>query len=165
MERSKQDKNMAVYAFNTFFYPKLISQGYNSLKRWTKKVDIFDKEFLLVPIHLGIHWCMATVDFRDRTIRYYNSMESENNTCLYALLNYLNEESLDKKKKEYDISDWKTENVKDIPQQMNGSDCGVFSCMFAEYLSRNAKITFSQKDMPYFRRKMVYEILAKRLLQ
>lgn len=34
--------------------------------------------------------------------------------------------------------------LQDIPQQMNGSDCGVFSCKYAEYLSRNASFTFSQ---------------------
>lgn len=52
----------------------------------------------------------------------------------------------------------------DIPQQMNGSDCGMFSCMFAEYISRNVPISFSQNDMPYFRRKMVLEIVEGRLL-
>ena len=34
--------------------------------------------------------------------------------------------------------------LQDIPQQMNGSDCGVFSCKYAEYLSRDAPFTFSQ---------------------
>jgi len=52
----------------------------------------------------------------------------------------------------------------DNPKQMNGSDCGMFSCMYAEYLSRKAKINFSQSDMPYFRRKMAYEISIARLL-
>ncbi len=34
--------------------------------------------------------------------------------------------------------------VQGIPQQMNGSDCGVFACKYAEYVSRGADITFSQ---------------------
>jgi len=51
-----------------------------------------------------------------------------------------------------------------IPQQMNGSDCGMFACTFAEYLCRGADITFTQQDMPYFRRKMVYEIYTCKLL-
>ena len=34
--------------------------------------------------------------------------------------------------------------VQDIPHQMNGSDCGMFACKFAEYVARNARITFSQ---------------------
>ncbi|XP_046487627.1 sentrin-specific protease 1 [Neodiprion pinetum] len=153
-----------VHALNTFFYPKLLSGGHSSLKRWTRKVDIFSKEMLVVPIHLGMHWCMSIVDFRDKTIRYFDSMGGSNPKCLNALKQYLQDESLDKKKQPYDMTGWKLENVKDIPQQMNGSDCGVFSCMFAEYLCANKRLTFSQEDMPYFRNKMVYEILKSKLL-
>ena len=32
----------------------------------------------------------------------------------------------------------------DIPQQMNGSDCGMFACKFAEYITREAQINFTQ---------------------
>ena len=34
--------------------------------------------------------------------------------------------------------------LQDIPLQMNGSDCGMFSCMYAESITRGAEITFSQ---------------------
>lgn len=34
--------------------------------------------------------------------------------------------------------------LQDVPQQMNGSDCGVFTCKYAEYLSRDAPFTFTQ---------------------
>lgn len=153
-----------VHVMNTFFYPKLLSGGHSSLKRWTRKVDIFSKDLLVVPIHLGMHWCMSIVDFRENSIRYFDSMGGVNPKCLNALRQYLHDESLDKKKQPYDTSKWTLECVKDIPQQMNGSDCGVFSCMFAEYITANKRLTFTQKDMPYFRNKMVYEILKSKLL-
>lgn len=38
IERGKNDNLPNVFAFNTFFYPKLISGGHSALKRWTKKV-------------------------------------------------------------------------------------------------------------------------------
>lgn len=38
IERSKKEELPNIYAFNTFFYPKLISSGHASLRRWTKKV-------------------------------------------------------------------------------------------------------------------------------
>ncbi|XP_075212918.1 sentrin-specific protease 1-like isoform X2 [Lycorma delicatula] len=164
IERGKKDKMPKVYAFNTFFYPKLIESGHASLKRWTRKVDVFAHDLIVVPVHLGVHWCMAIIDFRNKVVEYYDSMGHPNNKCLNALLKYLQEESLDKKSKQFDISSWKTKNMADIPQQMNGSDCGMFACTFAEYKCRNAKINFSQEDMPYFRRKMVYEILTARLM-
>ncbi|XP_011163719.2 sentrin-specific protease 1 [Solenopsis invicta] len=161
---TSSDKHPKVHAMNTFFYPKLLSGGHSSLKRWTRKVDIFAQDLMVVPIHLDIHWCMSIVDFRDKTIIYYDSMGSSNPKCLAALKQYLQDESLDKKKQPYNMNDWKLQSAKNIPQQMNGSDCGVFSCMFAEYVCANKKITFTQDDMPYFRNKMVYEILKGKLL-
>ncbi|XP_066600299.1 sentrin-specific protease 1-like [Prorops nasuta] len=164
IERGGKDKYPRVHAMNTFFYTKLITGGHSSLKRWTKKNDIFAQDLVVVPVHLGMHWCMSVIDFRNKTIRYFDSMGSPNAKCLLALKQYLQDESLDKKKKPYDTSDWTLENAKDIPRQMNASDCGVFSCMFAEYICANKKLTFTQDNMPYFRKKMVYEILKSKLL-
>lgn len=164
MERGKDDNMPSVYAVNTFFYPKLISGGHDALKRWTRKIDVFAHEIMLVPVHLGVHWCLAVVNFKDKTLIYYDSMGGNNNECLNALSDYLQAESLDKKKKPFDMTDWSIKNAKDIPQQMNSSDCGMFACKYAEYITRNAKITFKQEHMPYFRRRMVYEIITKRLL-
>ncbi|XP_022188230.2 sentrin-specific protease 1-like [Nilaparvata lugens] len=164
IERSKKEGLPKVYAFNTFFYPKLMESGHASLKRWTRKIDIFSQDLIIVPVHLDMHWCMAIMDFRSKRVEYYDSMGSHNNKCLTALLKYLEEESKDKKKTPYDTSDWKAVNMEDIPQQTNGSDCGMFACMFAEYKCRNAKITFSQKEMPYFRQKMEKEILTGKLM-
>ena len=52
----------------------------------------------------------------------------------------------------------------ETPQQRNGSDCGVFMTRTADYLSRDGKLNFSQTNMTYFRRRMVYEILNRTLL-
>lgn len=166
MDRSKDNNRPpSVYALNTFFYPKLMNSGHQSVSRWTKKVDIFAYDILLVPIHLGVHWCMATVDFKKKFISYYDSMLGNNDKCLQLLLNYLEKEHLDKKKAPYRTKGWKLENMKDIPEQMNGSDCGVFACQFAEHKSRQAQMAFDQEDMPYFRRRMVYEIINSILLE
>jgi len=163
--RSKDNDNWPkVYATNTFFYPKLMQSGHSALKRWTRKVDIFAQDLMIIPVHLGMHWCLATIDFKKKGVFYYDSMGGNNNQCLNALLKYLQDEHLDKKKSTFDISDWKAVIVKEIPQQMNGSDCGMFTCKFAEYLSRNAPITFSQADMPYFRKRIIYEIVKNQLI-
>ena len=60
VERSNtRDKLPKAHAMNTFFYPKLSSQGYKSVRRWTKRVDIFSKDIVFYPIHLGVHWTLA----------------------------------------------------------------------------------------------------------
>lgn len=165
MERGRTEPGLpSVYAFNTFFYPKLLASGHGALKRWTRKVDIFAHDLVLVPVHLGMHWCLAVIDFRHSKIQYYDSMGGSNAECLETLREYLQEESLDKRGRKMDLSGWVLEPVKDIPQQMNGSDCGMFALKYAEYITRDAKIAFDQMHMPYFRRRMVYEILTKKLL-
>jgi sentrin-specific protease 1 len=91
-------------------------------------------------------------------------MGGRNEKCLDALRIYLGCESQEKRKTTFDFSGWKFYAVQDIPQQMNGSDCGMFTCKFAEYIVREVPITFTQSHMPYFRRRMIYEILKKQLL-
>ncbi|XP_071656123.1 sentrin-specific protease 1 isoform X2 [Patagioenas fasciata] len=86
MERSKEKGLPTVHAFNTFFFTKLKTAGYQAVKRWTKKVDIFSVDLLLVPIHLGVHWCLAVVDFRKKTITYYDSMGGINSEACRILL-------------------------------------------------------------------------------
>lgn len=45
------------------------------------------------------------------------------------------------------------------PQQENGYDCGVFTCQFLEALSRGEEMfRFTQQDMAYLRRRMIWEI-------
>lgn len=57
-ERSKNE-DLKCYAFSSFFYPKLMNYNYQMVKRWTKKVDIFSYDIILVPVHLGLHWTLS----------------------------------------------------------------------------------------------------------
>uniref|UniRef100_A0A8C2IEK4 Si:dkey-21c19.3 n=1 Tax=Cyprinus carpio TaxID=7962 RepID=A0A8C2IEK4_CYPCA len=166
VERSKRPNLPSAYTFNTFFFPKLRSSGYNAVRRWTKKVDIFSVDIILVPVHLGVHWCLSVVDFRKKSITYFDSMGGNNDEACRILLKYLKQESEEKKGQNFDTSEWtlKSKRRNEIPQQMNGSDCGMFTCKYAEYITKDRPITFTQKHMPYFRRRMVWEILNQKLL-
>ncbi|KAG8237415.1 hypothetical protein J437_LFUL017522 [Ladona fulva] len=183
IQRGQSPEYPSIYAFNTFFYPRLSSSGYSSVKRWTKKVDLFAKDMVLIPLHLEIHWALAVIDFRQKTICYYDSMNGRKNSILQLMLNYLQEERMDKKREKFDTFGWQLKLVQDIPQQRNGFDCGVFACIFAEHLARGLvkdeikktstskcrssypPFPFSQDNMPYFRKRMIYEILTGKLLQ
>lgn len=59
MDRGSQGNMPKVYCFSTFFYPKLISGGHQAVRRWTKQVDLFSYQFIVIPVHLGMHWCLA----------------------------------------------------------------------------------------------------------
>ncbi|XP_078571968.1 uncharacterized protein LOC144859306 isoform X1 [Branchiostoma floridae x Branchiostoma japonicum] len=164
MDRGNIQGNLKVHAFNTFFYTKITQQGPSSVMRWTRKVSLFSMDLVLVPVHLGMHWCMAVLDMRNKCIKYYDSMGGRNDKGINALRDYLQAEHKDKKGSNLDLSGWTSQYPENIPQQMNGSDCGMFACKFAEYASRDASINFDQTHMPYFRRRMVWEILHKKLV-
>ncbi|CDS36300.1 sentrin specific protease 1 [Echinococcus multilocularis] len=159
---------LRVATMNSFFYPKLTSgPGYAGVRRWTRSINLFEHDLILVPIHdRTIHWCLVAIDLRKKTLSYYDSMGGVNDRCLDALLDYLNAESQDKLQKPLEaMSTWRKINMgTSVPQQSNGSDCGVFLCTYAEFLSRDAEFTFSQEDMPNIRKRMMYEILTRQLL-
>ncbi|KAG9340234.1 hypothetical protein JZ751_021674 [Albula glossodonta] len=112
VERSRRPDLPSVYTFNTFFYPKLRSAGFAAVRRWTKKVDVFASDILLVPVHLGVHWCLSVVDFRKKTVTYFDSMGGSNDEACRILLKYLEQESQDKKGKVLDTSHWVLESKK-----------------------------------------------------
>ncbi|KAJ2234746.1 hypothetical protein H4R99_001142 [Coemansia sp. RSA 1722] len=153
-----------VHAFNTFFYSTLRDSGYARVRRWTRRIKLFEKDLVVVPVHLGVHWCCATVDFRSKTIAYYDALLGDNNECLQLLMEYLQQESKDKMGAEFDDDGWSMVCAKNIPRQKNGYDCGVFAITFAEHLARDAQLVFSQSNCPALRRKIIYEIASGALL-
>ncbi|XP_058043202.1 sentrin-specific protease 2 isoform X2 [Ahaetulla prasina] len=166
VERNKMQRFPVLYAFSTFFYSKLSSMGYNAVKRWTKEVDLFQHDIILVPIHIRLHWALVVIDLRRKTIKYFDSMGQNGIRICMRLLQYLQEESKAKKNLDINVSSWTLYSMKphEIPQQLNGSDCGMFTCKFAEFVSRDKPIAFTQFHMPYYRKKMVWEILHQQLL-
>ncbi|XP_018497652.1 sentrin-specific protease 1-like [Galendromus occidentalis] len=165
VNRSKEAQKLPkVYAFNTFFLTRYIEMGYSAVRRWTRRDDIFAHDILLVPVHLGMHWCMAIVDLRVKQIKYMDSMGGRNDACLATLLEYLSQEMSDKKNSQLDAGQWLLTNIQNLPQQQNGSDCGMFALKYADFAAKDAEINFTQNDMPYFRRRMMFEILRSSIL-
>ena len=165
-ERSNNNENLpSIHIMNTYFYSKYLEKGYKSVRRWTKRVNIFEKQLMFIPCHMnGVHWTLCVVDFRQKNIVYYDSMGAKKKEVVNDIKTYLKEEHLDKKKSEIDLSDWQSICMGCAsPQQNNGSDCGVFTCTTAEFISRNAKLTFCQEEMPLLRKTMVVEIVKAKL--
>lgn len=65
------------HIFDTFFYQKLTNSAENKIreennlnaaqrrhmrvKNWTRNVNIFEKDFLIIPINKNVHWYLAIV--------------------------------------------------------------------------------------------------------
>jgi Ulp1 family protease len=144
---------VASHYFNSFFYSKLTEGGrynYGNVKRWSKKFDVFSLNKVFLPINLNnTHWVMAVVKITQHEIHYYDSMSGSGQRHLRHILQWLQDESKEKKKTELDTSSWQLiDGEEDVPQQGNGFDCGVFSIMCADYVSDDLPLCYNQSEMP-----------------
>nr|XP_029138166.1 LOW QUALITY PROTEIN: sentrin-specific protease 5-like [Labrus bergylta] len=146
-----------VHFFNSFFHKQLVAKGYDGVKRWTKKVDLFSKWMLLIPIHLEIHWSLITVTMATKTINYYDSQGIVFRHTTDNILRYLLSEAREKKQTAFQKG-WKITIIKGIPQQKNDSDCGVFVLEYCRCLSVKQPLKFSQEDMPRIRKRIYKEL-------
>ncbi|KAM0746730.1 cysteine proteinase [Meredithblackwellia eburnea MCA 4105] len=146
-----KDDFVKAWAFNSFFYAKFTgNEGYAGVKRWTRKVDIFNQDVVIVPINCGnMHWVCSAINIKKKRFEYYDSLGSRDNSVFRNLRKYLEAESLDKKKVPIDLKDWEDYWDEELPQQSNSCDCGVFTTQFMESLSRGVEeFDFSQEQMP-----------------
>jgi hypothetical protein len=67
LEKTNPELAQRFHFFNTFFYGNLkpaksgASINYNTVKEWTSKVDLFTKDFIVVPICEYSHWYLAII--------------------------------------------------------------------------------------------------------
>ena len=122
-------------------------------------------DLLVFPVHLGVHWATASIDLNRKRIDYYDSMGGNPARHLRALQRWLEDEAADKlpllsprdnpqQLTPEDFKDWPVRCLDSsiVPQQDNGSDCGVFALRFAEALGRGVRVPdFSQSDMEALR--------------
>uniref|UniRef100_A0A3P9N655 SUMO specific peptidase 3b n=1 Tax=Poecilia reticulata TaxID=8081 RepID=A0A3P9N655_POERE len=146
-----------VHFFNSFFYDKLRTKGYEGVKRWTKNVDIFQKDLLLIPIHLEVHWSLVSVDIPRRTITYFDSQRTLNRRCPKHIFKYLQAEAIKKDQRDF-LTDWKGFFKMNVGRQNNDSDCGAFVLQYCKCLALGQPFNFGQQDMPRLRRQMYKEL-------
>ena len=96
-ERASQGGTESLYSFSTYFFSKILRKGQVSCRRWTRDVDIFAMELVLIPVHWGDHWCLAVVKMSDKRISYYDSLGGSDKGCLRIIAAYLKDEHVDKK--------------------------------------------------------------------
>ena len=156
------------YAMSTFFFSTLRRKGYSAVKRWTKKVDLFSFDMVFIPVNFHhCHWCLAVIDMKKQGIYIYDSMGDDHDAVLKILFEYLKKEYVEKKGTQtpfVNISTFKLKNVINTAMQFNFSDCGIYTLKYAEYLSRNATIDFTEEDIETMRRVMIYEILSDTII-
>jgi sentrin-specific protease 1 len=157
--------------FMSFFFTKLFDEGntneysYRNVKKWSKKVpgkDIFDLDKVFFACNVSqMHWTCAVIFIQEKRIQFYDSMGGEGYYYSEGLLQYLKDEWAAKKGGEFpDADKWEIIGAgPGVPQQRNGYDCGVFTCMFADFLSVNRPLSFNQAHITECRHRIALSVL------
>ena len=162
-ERSDQKGGPSVFTLSPTYTTMLMSRGYLFTRSKTYQIDIFSYDLILCPFNvLKKHWVVIIIDNRIRTVTHYNSGYGFFPGCMDAVKELIQSEHL-AIRGGYPHR-YTTILKDDLPHRARQKDSGLFACMYAEYVSRNAPITFTSADMWYFRRKMAFEILSDKLL-
>jgi sentrin-specific protease 1 len=170
---SSADSSMKrCHFFKSFFITKLLDEGvtnrytYSNVKRWSKNVpgkDIFALDKIFIPVNMSnVHWACAVIYIQDRKIQFFDSMGGDGMYYMKALLQYLKDEWATKNNSQElpALSEWRLITcTADTPKQENGFDCGVFTCMFADFLSVGYPLTFTQDHITRCRERIALSIL------
>ena len=163
-----------VHIFSSFFYKKLAQRRaqeqrekgapygqmiHKRVSKWTQNVDIFEKDFLFVPINKSEHWILAVVCHPGRAfganagecassdgseggspcIIMFDSLGGAHHHSAKLLNDYLTWEWRSKPRSEGYVTE-EVQQFKDkvtvlhpqVPKQTNMSDCGLFLLHYAE---------------------------------
>ncbi|KAJ5908549.1 hypothetical protein N7495_001231 [Penicillium taxi] len=68
LERNNKEAAKRVYFFNSYFFDTLtkVTEGeqginYSGVEKWTRNVDLFSYDYILVPINQSAHWYIAII--------------------------------------------------------------------------------------------------------
>ena len=106
------------------------------------------------------HWLLVVVDNERKIIESLDSWEYTDPGILVRMKTWLQTDLEDKQGASEQAKKYTTRPREDLPRQSNGSDCGMFCCKYADFISKDVEIDFDKDHMPYFRARMAHELLV-----
>jgi sentrin-specific protease 1 len=156
--------------FNSFFMAKLgFGKNINTenVKRWTKNFKPFTMDKIFFPINIeNQHWTMLVVNIKSRRILYFDSLYGDGLRYCEAIQFWLNELEMEEGwlQEQYEFRSHGRDSG--TPCQTDGTSCGVFSLLCADFMSDDLPInesSYNQSQIDFFRTKIAAAILRGRL--
>jgi hypothetical protein len=166
------------YFFNTYFYTTLAKEsGLERVKKWTKDIDIFLYDFLMIPIHDKEHWRLVIVCYPAECENYkpegdeksksamllFDSLSWVDKKIYKTIRAYLSFEWENKRKKKLEFTAKSIPGIKPkVPIQDNNIDCGVYVLKYAEKFCTEPPDDLIENPPQYFKWFGADDILIKR---
>ncbi|KAL5226022.1 hypothetical protein ABZP36_012661 [Zizania latifolia] len=165
------------HIFNTYFFSKLealtskVDQAayFLKLRRWWKGVDIFQKAYLIFPVHADTHWslviiCMPTKEDKSGPIiLHLDSLKFHSSKFILSIVERFLKEEWNYMKETGSLEDfhlhesvWKNlprniwKKSIEVPQQENDYDCGLFVLYYMKRFIEEAPERLYKKDISKF---------------
>ncbi|KAL6876453.1 hypothetical protein ACP4OV_013025 [Aristida adscensionis] len=165
------------HIFNTYFFNKLEALTskedktayFLKLRRWWKGVNIFQKAYILLPVHAEMHWSLVIVcmpakeDETGPIILHLDSLKFHSSRLIFSVVtrflkeewNYLNQKN---SLAEFPLREMVWRNLPrkivkktvEVPQQENDYDCGLFVLYYIQRFIQEAPERFQKKDIDMF---------------
>ncbi|CAO2834487.1 unnamed protein product [Amaranthus hypochondriacus] len=161
--------------FNTFFFCKLAEPsknpscvfdgkaGFRRVRKWTRKVNIFEKDYIFIPVNYNLHWSLLVIchpgevaafseENVDESVKvpcilHMDSIRGSHTGLKDLVQSYLLEEWKEKQKETTEDIVSKFSNLRflslELPQQDNYTDCGLFLLHYVERFIAEAPENFS----------------------
>lgn len=144
------------YIFNSQFMFWLLETNrgydYEGVRTWSDRFPVRNiftgLKRMIVPINIqNTHWSMLVVDFKNKIIRYYDSLGSDGSRYLQAMREYLRDYAHDNGFS-FIAADWYLLSTgRHAPQQQNSYDCGLFIMVNTYLLIKNLPLEYTQHDI------------------
>ncbi|CAI0406026.1 unnamed protein product [Linum tenue] len=161
--------------FNSFFFRKLADldkdpssaldgrAAFLRVLKWTRKVDLFGKDYVFIPVNFGLHWSLLVIchpgevaSFKEEDVEkslrvpcilHMDSIKGTHAGLKNLVQSYLWEEFKQRHKDASEDVSSKFMNLRfvplELPQQENSFDCGLFLLHYLELFLSEAPVNFN----------------------
>ncbi|KAF3334345.1 putative ubiquitin-like-specific protease 2B isoform X4 [Carex littledalei] len=161
--RIPDNRKRRLHFFNSFFFRKLADldkdpgkttegrAAFLRVRKWTRKFNIFDKDFIFIPVNFNLHWSLLVICHPGEIVELRSDvMESPKVPCILhmdslkgshgglknIIQSYLLEEWKERHPESTEDNSSKFLNLRfvslELPQQENSFDCGLFLLHYVE---------------------------------
>lgn len=153
---------------NSHIYGQLVRDGVPKFAACIDKMRTPNFTRVFLPVFIESepkHWFLIVVDFDKRTIVSMDSAwRVDREAYRDTVMGWVEYEwnSSERWKGRFRKSRWENGDRR-VPIQRNAVDCGVYTCLFAAFVSNRVEIKFQPSRVPIARKRIAWSICHKKL--
>lgn len=160
--RIRPPERQRFHFFNCFFFRKLAdldkdssrvhdgAEAFQNVRKWTKNVDLFAKDFIFIPVNFSLHWSLIIICHPGEVTKSEDELQNSNKLPCILHMDSIrgSHRGFTNLFQSYLLEEWKERHIEagnisgnfgrlpfyslELPQQQNSFDCGLFLLHYVE---------------------------------